>query len=110
DECSDGNAGAIPLGFIHDQAEILAHPVDGETKIEFPVDHGAATVFHLPALCRTFVDDVEDLFHVQASCLTKCDAFGQSLDQTSDADLVDHFAQLTGTGRPQQRDRLSEIQ
>ena len=41
--------------------QILAHPVDGKTEIEFAVKHGLVAVLHLPGLRRAFRDHVDHL-------------------------------------------------
>src|SRR5690606_22036087 len=83
-------------------SQVLAHPVNGKPEVKAPLDHGAATVDHLPALGGALVDHVEHLAHVKSGCLAKRDPSGKGLYQTGDADLVDHFCELAGAGFAQQ--------
>ncbi len=55
------------------------------------------TVFHLPGLSSTFRDDADHLLGVQAGVLGEMDAFGKPLDDSGDAELVDHLGKLTCT-------------
>ncbi|MPM46955.1 hypothetical protein SDC9_93662 [bioreactor metagenome] len=88
------HARAVALGFVQHQAQILAHPVHREAEIELALDHGLATVFHLPALGGALADHVQHREHVQIGLLAERDGFGQPLHQASDADLVDHLGEL----------------
>ena len=94
DQGGHGQACAIALGFVHDQAQIFAHPVHGKAEVELVVDHGFAAVVHLPALGGAFADDVEHLVHVEPGFLAKGDGFAQALHQAGNAHLVDHFGEL----------------
>src|SRR5260370_16642208 len=40
----------VALALGETDAEILAHPVDGEAELELALDHGLPAVVHLPAL------------------------------------------------------------
>src|SRR5437763_6785776 len=59
EQCSDRQRRAVGARFRETDRQILAHPVDGETKLELVRDHCLATIFHLPGLRGTFADDVE---------------------------------------------------
>src|SRR5690606_39937680 len=108
-ECRDGHACAIALGLVQYHAQILTHPVDGETEIEAAFDHRATPVLHLPALRGALVDYVEPLVHVEPGSLTESNAFGQRLHQAGDADLVDHLGELACARITQQCHNLREI-
>ena len=45
-----------------------------KAKLEFTTIHRAGTVIHLPARCRTFSDDIDQLVNIEASALRKIDA------------------------------------
>src|SRR5512140_1791543 len=103
DERRDRQAGSVALGFLEADAEVLAHPVHGESEVELARVHRLATVFHLPRLCRAFRDDVEYLLDVEAGALREGDPLGQRLHEAGDADLVHHLRELPGAGGPQKR-------
>jgi hypothetical protein len=55
---------AISPRLLDTQPKILAHPVNGETKIEFILDHRQASVLHLPGLGSPFANNIEYYLHV----------------------------------------------
>src|SRR3546814_20021608 len=65
DQGGDRQPGAVLLRLVDADAEDLAHPVDGEAEIEFPVQHGLAAIFHLPGLGRALGDDVDPALAVE---------------------------------------------
>ena len=100
--------GAVAPRFLEGDAEVLAHPVDGEAEVELALDHGRAAVVHLPALRRALADDLEHRLHVEAGALAEGDRLRQALHQAGDGDLVDHLGELTRAARPEQSHRLGE--
>ena len=62
-------------------AEILAHPVDGETVVELSLRHRLPAVVHLPRTGRAFGDRLHHLWDVEARLLRKMDAFGEALNE-----------------------------
>src|SRR5258706_8541932 len=56
---------ALPRG-LGANAQVLSHPVHRKAEVELVVDHGLATVLHLPGLRRAFGDHVEHELRVQA--------------------------------------------
>ena len=104
DERGDRQLGAVAVGLGEADAEILAHPVDGEAEIVLAGVHRLVAVLHLPGAGRALGDDVDHLLDVEPGLLAEMDAFGQSLDEAGDADLVDHLGELAGAGRAHQPD------
>src|SRR5690606_24178769 len=102
DDFSDRQLRAIAGGFFHGDAEVLAHPVDGETEVELVVDHGFPAILHLPRGGGAFADDVDYGGNIESGAFGEVKTFRQSLHETGDADLVDHLGQLTVTGRAEQ--------
>src|SRR5439155_6786277 len=52
DRLSDRELRAVLLCGLGADAQVLPHPVHGETEVELVVDHGLAAIFHLPGLRR----------------------------------------------------------
>ena len=71
--------------------QILAHPLDGKAKLELPLRHGLGTVVHLPALCRSLGYDVDHQTDVETRLFGEMHAFRQALDDSRQAQLVDHL-------------------
>src|SRR5262245_32408982 len=61
--------GAVALGLIEDDAEVLAHPVDGKAEVELALVHGLPAVVHLPGLGRALGDGLHHLGNVEAGFL-----------------------------------------
>src|SRR3990167_7091760 len=97
---------ALALG--HWDAEVLAHPVDGEAVVELAGDHVLPAIVHLPALRRAFGDGAHHLVHVEAGALAEVQRFGQALDEAGNAHLVHHLGDLARARRADQGDRLGE--
>ena len=90
-QSSHWQAGTVTVCFIKTDAQVFAHPLNGEAKLEFTTIHRAGTVIHLPARCRTFSDDIDQLVNIEASALRKIDALSQTLHDSGNTDLIDHF-------------------
>ena len=74
--------------------EVLAHPVNGETEIEFAGDHGLVAVLHLPGLRGALGDGGDEFFNVELGLLREVQRLGETLDDAGDANLVRHFGEL----------------
>src|SRR5690242_10081214 len=61
DECGDVHFRPVALGLVHDDGEVLAHPVHREAEIELALVHGLPAVVHLPGLGRTLADGLHHL-------------------------------------------------
>src|SRR3546814_16571704 len=61
----DGQCRAIGARLIKRQAQVLAHPVDGEAEIEAVLRHRFPTIVHLPALRRAPGDRLEYLVEIK---------------------------------------------
>ena len=48
DHGGDGQGGADALSLVEHDAEVLSHPVQGESVVEVPIEHGSGPVVHLP--------------------------------------------------------------
>src|SRR3979490_1574289 len=81
----------VALALGKTDAEILAHPVDGEAELELALDHGLPAIVHLPALRRPLGDGADRLFHVDAGLLAEIDRLGEALDDAGDAHLGPHL-------------------
>ena len=95
--------GVVAVRFLQADREILSHPLHGKAEIKFSLEHRAGAVFHLPGLRSSLRNHVDDLLAVEAGAAREIHGFGQALEQASNADLVDHFRELAGPGRPHQR-------
>src|SRR5690606_10394327 len=104
------NRQACPVApsLVQHQAQILTHPVHRKSKIELSFDHGFAAVIELPALSSSLSDYLYDLLHVQTPRLTNGDGLGQALTNAGNTDLIDHLAQLAGSGPAEQGDCLGK--
>ena len=98
----------VALGFVYHQPQVFAHPVDRKAKVKLVGHHGFATVVHLPALRCTFANHFQHLLHVQAGFHAKGNALGEALHQTSNANLVDHFGELSRTALAHQGESFGE--
>src|SRR3981081_2227165 len=96
----------VALALGKTDAEILAHPIDGEAELELALDHGLPAVVHLPALRRALGDGADRLVHVAAGLLAEIDRRGQALDDAGDAHLVHHLGELARARHADQGDRL----
>ena len=48
DQGGDRKPRAVAAGFVEDDREVLAHPVDREPEIETALEHRPMAVLHLP--------------------------------------------------------------
>src|SRR3546814_19731403 len=71
----DGQCRAIGARLIKRQAQVLAHPVDGEAEIEAVLRHRFPTIVHLPALRRAPGDRLEYLVEIKLARLGKAQRF-----------------------------------
>src|SRR5688500_13898516 len=60
DERADGQLGAVVARLLQADAQVLAHPLDGEAEVELPFAHRLPAVLHLPRLRGTLRDRVDD--------------------------------------------------
>ena len=65
-------------------------------------------VLHLPGTSPPFGNDFDNLFNVQAGFLAKVNPLGEALDETGDADLVDHLGELAGADGAHQADHAGK--
>src|SRR6185369_13542808 len=91
------------------QAEVLAHPIDGEAEVEFVGDHRFPAIFHLPRLGGALADDVEATLDVESCFVREVDSLGERLDESGDAYLVEHLRKLAAARTAHQRDRASIV-
>ena len=90
---------AVGARFRDADAQVLAHPVDGEAEIELVGDHRLAAVLHLPRLRRALADHVEHAQRRRARpSRAKLMPSDERLHQPRDADLVDHLRELAAAG------------
>ena len=94
DQRGDGKLGAVPARLVEREREILPHQIDGEAEVESAFDHGLPAVLHLPGLRRALGDRVDHLLDVEAGALGEMQRLGETLNQSADADLVDHLGEL----------------
>src|SRR5690606_15147628 len=78
---------AVAVGFGEADAEVLAHPVDGEAEIVAALVHGLVAVLHLPRAGRALGDHLDHLLDVEAGLLAEMDAFREPLHEAGDAYL-----------------------
>src|SRR5215468_11430062 len=102
DECCHRQPRFVALGLGQADAQVLAHPVDGEAEVELALDHGVGAVVHLPGLRGALRDDLDQLRAIEPGLLREVHALREALQQPGDADLVNHLGQLTRADRAHQ--------
>src|SRR5262249_57607898 len=75
DQRADRQSGAVLARFAQANGEILAHPVDCETKIELARRHGLVAVLHLPGLRRALGDGLDHRLDVNPRLFGQINAF-----------------------------------
>src|SRR5438445_2832633 len=75
DRLGDRELRAVLLCGLGADAQVLPHPVHGETEVELVVDHGLAAILHLPGLRRALGDHLEHQLRVQAGLESEVQAF-----------------------------------
>ena len=66
DERGGWQLGAVVARFLQTDAQVLAHPLDGEAEVELAVAHRLPAVLHLPRLRGALRDGVDDRRDVEA--------------------------------------------
>ena len=103
----DGKGCAIAARFLQADREILAHPIHRETEVEFPRAHGFVAVVHLPGLRRALADDFDGGARIEPRALGEMKAFGQSLNEPGNADLINILVGWPAPGGPISRRALA---
>jgi hypothetical protein len=67
----DGEMEIHLLGHVESEAQVLAHPVNGKSKIVVTLRNRPRTVIHLPRLSRTALDSECHLIDIQAGAFRK---------------------------------------
>ena len=91
DEVRDFEVQTQLLGDIQSKSQILAHPVDRETKVVMSIGDGFTAVIHLPRLRRTPLDGLGNSLDIQACAFGKMVGLCESPQHASNTELVDHF-------------------
>ena len=89
---------AVSSCFRKADGEVLAHPVDRETEIEFAGGHGLVAVLHLPGLRGTLGNGGNEFLDVEVGLLREVQRFGEALDDAGDAN---RFAILASCPEPE---------
>ena len=98
DQSGDRQLGAVAPRLVETDGEILAHPIDRETEVEFSGDHGLVAVLHLPGLRGALGDGGDELFDIEAGFHGEVQRLGEPFDDAGDANLVRHLGELPGAG------------
>ena len=64
---------------VYEDAEVFAHPLDGEPELELAGRHRAGTVLHLPAAGRSLRDRLDHLVDIESCLLGERHTLGQTL-------------------------------
>jgi len=70
--------------------------------------HGLPAVLHLPGLRSALGDRIDHGRYIEVRAFGEVDRLRQSLDEAGDRNLIDHFGELAGTGRPDALDHACE--
>src|SRR5688572_9921788 len=106
DERGDGELGTVIAPLLQADAQVLAHPFDGETEVEFAFVHRLPAVFHLPRLRSALRDRLDDRRDVEAGLAGEVQRLGETLHGARDRDLIDHIRELARARGTLQADRL----
>jgi len=99
DQRRHGHGRAVAAGFFDREAQILAHPFGGETKVEALFAHRLPAVEHQPAGRRPARNHLEHFFEIEPHMLGKVQRLGDRLVRDGQRDLVDHLG-LLARARP----------
>src|SRR4029079_4530872 len=99
DQPRDRQISAVRSGLIETNAQVLTHPIHGETEVELAGVHGPPAVFHLPRLRGALRDRRDQRLDVEAGTFPEVDRFGEALNNAGDGNLIGHFRQLTRSRR-----------
>src|SRR5690606_40685493 len=75
DQRGDRQPRSVAVGLVEADAEVLAHPVDGEAEIVLACDHRLVPVLHLPGAGRALGDDLDHLFEVEPGLAAEMQTF-----------------------------------
>ena len=74
-----GQLRAVVARFLQANAQVLAHPLDGEAEVELAVVHRLPAVLHLPRLRGAFGDRLDDCGDVEARPCARNSALRRAL-------------------------------